>query len=85
MGTGRTASGDMGLQHLLASSSTCALYLTDALESKRSDLIAEALQEICLARGKDKGRIEGGGDLRVADLLEAVQSSGLRLVAFPVR
>lgn len=84
MGTGRTDSDEAGLQHMLASPSTCALYLTDALESQRSDIIAEALQDICRARTGGNGRF-AEGDLRVADLLEALQSSGLRLVVFPAR
>lgn len=79
------SSSDREIRPLLAHSATCALYLTDALESKRSSTVAEALRDICRARGTGKAVLEVDGNLRVSDLLDAVSSSGLRLVAFPVR
>jgi DNA-binding phage protein len=76
---------ERGMRHLLERPATCALYLTDALESKQPDVVAEALRDICRARGTGRNGLETDANLRVADLLEAVRSSGLRLVALPVR
>lgn len=78
-------SEERGHRHLLSRPATCALYLTDALESKQPGAIAEALRDIAQARGSVQGGPEADANLRVADLLEAVRSSGLRLVAMPVR
>ena len=85
MNTNGSESASPGPRNLLERPATCALYLTDALDSKPAAAIAEVLRDICLARGSSRNSLEPDANLRVSDLLEAVRSSGLRLVALPIR
>lgn len=85
MNTNGSENVNLGPRSLLERPATCALYLTDALDSKPAAAIAEVLRDICQARGGGRSSPEPDANLRVSDLLEAVRSSGLRLVALPIR
>jgi DNA-binding phage protein len=62
---------------------TCALYLSDALETNRPDDISEALRDIGRANGNKVQTLGGGGGMRLDEILDILERAGLRLSAIP--
>jgi DNA-binding phage protein len=64
---------------------TCALYLSDALETSQVNEIAEALRDIGRANDCKVQSLNGGANMHLAELIDILDGAGIRLVAIPIQ
>lgn len=79
----RSKSDDCRLEEFLDKPETCALYLTDALETSKAQLIAEVLGEIGRARASKVRPITPRADMSLSEVMHILEAAGIKLVARP--
>jgi DNA-binding phage protein len=63
---------------------TCALYLSDVLETCQADAIAEALRDIRRANSSRVQSLNDGSHMHLAEVMDILKGAGIRLVAVTV-
>lgn len=63
----------------------CALYLNDALDKSEAGAVADALRNIRRANKIKSESLNGGRHMHLAELFDILESTGVRLVAVPMR
>lgn len=72
---------DRSIASILTDPRTCALYLSDALESGRVGEVSEALRDIGRASGAKVCTLRG--EVGLAELMSILDAAGIILVAVP--
>jgi DNA-binding phage protein len=72
------------VEAFLSNPKTCALYLSDALETCQIAEISEALRDIRRANGSKVHSLTDGGHMHLAEIMDILKGAGICLVAVPV-
>ena len=81
VGKGSTSPGDV--EAYLKDPKTCALYLSDALETRQIGEVIDALRDIRRANGGKVQSLNGGNIMQLAEVMEILEDAGIHLVAEP--
>ncbi len=72
-------------EDFLDDAGTCALYLTDALETGRPTTVGRVLREIGRRNGAKVRSLGEDSGMQLTEIMDILESAGLQLIALPAK